>query len=100
MAQTRAQKIRAERQEQLRDYLASRGLIDHVLDLTAKMEELEGSSETAQFDLQKLKSSADTRLKLINKYLPEMKFVEGTHTLDGEYTQINRTIVDPKSTDS
>lgn len=94
MAKTRAQKIRAERQEQLREYLSARGLVEYVVDLADKMEQPDA-------DIQALKASADTRLKLINKFLPDMKFVEGDLDLGGELEikKIERTITDPRNTD-
>lgn len=98
MAQTRAQKIRATRQDELREYLSARGLVQHVVDLADKMEGLDGSSEDAQFELQKLKQSADTRLKLIGKYLPDLKAVEFDGALDVDATvqRVEREIIDPK----
>tara|TARA_S200002703_G_scaffold1223_3_gene2087 strand:+ start:9191 stop:9478 length:288 start_codon:yes stop_codon:yes gene_type:complete len=95
MAMTRAQKMRAERQEALREYLSSRGLVEYVIDLAEKIEE-PGS------DVQSLKASADIRMKLINKYLPDMKFVEGdlSHAAEIEVTKIERVITDPSNTNS
>lgn len=72
-AATRNRKIR---QEALRDYLESRGLVQHVIDLADKI-----GDETIELDpnmVNRMKVSIDTRLKLINKYLPDLKSTEIT----------------------
>lgn len=84
MAKTRAQENRAIRQDALREQLAAKGLVQKVLDNIDKMEELkvviteDGSSLCGQFELNKLKTANDQRLKLVNKYLPDLKSAEIT----------------------
>ena len=70
MAATNAAKQRSMRQEQLRELISKKGLVQKVLDTAQKMDE-QGSSLEAN-ELQAMKASADIRLKLINKYLPDM----------------------------
>lgn len=72
-AATRNRRIR---QEALRDYLESRGLVEHVIDLADKI-----GDESVELDatmVGRIKISIDTRLRLINKYLPDLKSTEIT----------------------
>ena len=84
MAKTRAQSNRAIRQEELREFLSKQKLIEKVLDNIKKMEELkvvvtDGNSQLdGTFELNKLKSANSDRIKLINKYLPDLKSAEVT----------------------
>ncbi len=67
---------RAIRQETMREQLSAKGLVQHVLkiadDLTDETIELD------QLQVQRLKHAADLQLKLISKYLPDLKGVELT----------------------
>lgn len=73
---TAAAKNRRIRQEALRDYLESRGLVEHVIDLADKIgDETNGLAPEM---VARFKISIDTRLKLINKYLPDLKSTEIT----------------------
>jgi hypothetical protein len=76
MAATNAAKQRTMRQEQLRELLSKKGLVEKVLDTAIKLDEQGASMESTE--LQALKASADLRLKLINKYLPDLKSQELT----------------------
>lgn len=76
MAKTRAQQNRAIRQEALREQLAKQKHLEHVVENLKKMEELDGSSERDSFTLNKLKIANEQRMKLLNKYLPDLKNVE------------------------
>ena len=69
-----ATRNRRVRQEALRDYLESRGLVDHVIDLADKLDD--ESNPIAPDMVARMKVSIDTRLKLINKYLPDLKQTE------------------------
>lgn len=74
MAKTRQQRERGIRQDELRAYLAERGRLDYVFDNIEKIEQLD--PETDQyFDkrLQQLKIANEQRIRLLNKYLPDMK---------------------------
>ncbi len=75
MGATRAHKNRALRQEALREQLAAQGHVQHLIESIEKIDDLgEGDS----FELQKLKTAAELRLKVINKYLPDLKSTELT----------------------
>ena len=76
MAATNAAKQRTMRQEQLRELISKKGLVQKVLDTAQKMDEQGATLEATE--LQAMKASADIRLKLINKYLPDMKTQEIT----------------------
>lgn len=65
---------RRVRQDALRDYLEARGLVEHVIDLADKIGD---ESIHLEADMvSRMKISIDTRLKLINKYLPDLKQTE------------------------
>jgi hypothetical protein len=76
MAATRANKIRQERQEALREMLSKKCTVQHVIENIRKMEE-QGPEMEAQ-ELTALKYATETRLKLISKYLPDLKSQEIT----------------------
>lgn len=71
---TRAQENKRIRQEALRDQLAAGGHIQHVIDIAEKMADVD--IEMPAQDVSRLKAAADIKLKLINKYLPDLKVVE------------------------
>lgn len=74
MAKTRQQRERGIRQDELRAYLAERGRLDYVFDNIEKIEQLDPETDQ-HFDkrLQKLKIANEQRIRLLNKYLPDMK---------------------------
>lgn len=88
MPMTRAQSNRKVRQDALREQLANKGLLQKVLDNLQKIEEL-GSSESDAFELQKLKVSNEQRMRLINKYLPDLKAseIDMTHGITDEFKE-------------
>ncbi len=71
--ETAAQANRRIRQEALRDQLAEQCRVQHVLVSIEKLEDLD--SELAMVEVQRIKGAIDSRLKLINKYLPDQKEV-------------------------
>jgi len=73
MAETRAQKNRAIRKEEMRAYLAERGRVDYVLDNIEKIEQLDAKSEGFNKELLKLKTANEQRIRLLNKYLPDAR---------------------------
>ena len=74
MAETVASKNRRVRQEALREQLSKGKHVEHVIDIARKLYEPETALET--IDVQRLKAAADIKLKLINKYIPDLKAVE------------------------
>jgi len=69
---------RKVRQESLRDLLSSQGHLQHVLDIADKFRDTEKMSLMETQAVQGLKHAADIHLKLINKYLPDLKATEIT----------------------
>mgnify|MGYP003121113353 CR=1 FL=1 len=74
MAKTRAQKVRAVKQDELRAYVGERNRLDHLFDNIEKIEQL-NPEEDQYFDkkLQQLKIANEQRIRLLNKYLPDVK---------------------------
>lgn len=87
MPKTVAQKNRGIRQDALREFLSNQKLIESVLDLAEKIEALE-DEKGADLELKKYKTSAELKLRLISKYLPDVKQVEVEHSgeINGTYT--------------
>lgn len=76
MAKTKAQANRAIRQEALREQLASQKHVEHVIEIAVKLSD---PAQVVEPDmLQRYKIVIDTKLKLINKYLPDLKSTELT----------------------
>lgn len=71
---SRGQLNRKIRQEALRDQLSAQGHVQHVVDIINEVNDL--SIEYDQLILQRKKVVIDTKLKLINKYLPDVKMQE------------------------
>lgn len=69
-----ATRRRQERQEALREYLSERAKLSQIIDNIEKMEN-EGAAMEAQ-ELQALKYATESRIKLLAKYLPDLKSVE------------------------
>lgn len=76
MAKTRAQINRGIRQEALREQLCQQGHVQHVVDLTNKLADLDSALDNNEVN--RLKIVIDTKLKLMNKYIPDLKSTEIT----------------------
>lgn len=76
MAASIAAKNRAVRREELRTYLAERGKLSYILDNVEKIEQLD--QDLTQEEVNRLKVATDIRVKLLSKYLPDLKSVEMT----------------------
>tara|TARA_R100000951_G_scaffold102680_1_gene94902 strand:+ start:1545 stop:1835 length:291 start_codon:yes stop_codon:yes gene_type:complete len=96
MAKTAAQKNRAIRQGELREYLAARGGVSYVLDNIEIIEELDVTSDTFDKELTKRKVANEQRIRLLNKYLPDIK---EEHIINDEATPIVVNIVKPDGVD-
>ena len=72
---SRADENRQIRQEALREQLANKGLIQKVIETT---KELDGLSQDETWKVPQMKAAMDARLKLVSKYLPDLKAVEHT----------------------
>lgn len=79
---TAKDKNRRIRKEALREQLAAGGHLQHVVDIAKKL-----SDDGIDLDVvmvQRLRAAADIKLKLINKYLPDLKSVEISQEADDE----------------
>lgn len=74
MAKTRAHQNRAIRQDAIRAQLAAGGHIQHVVDISNKLQELGNKLEP--IDVTRLKAAADLKLKLIDKYVPSLQSID------------------------
>jgi hypothetical protein len=86
VARTRAQENRAIRQEALREQLSKQKHVEHVVDIAEKLNDPEGDLDALM--VTRLKAAADIRMKLIAKYLGDVKAVEITGE-GGESLTIN-----------
>jgi hypothetical protein len=86
MAKTRAVKNREIRQDNLREWLSKKCTLQHLFDNIIKIEELDIESDSFINALNKYKVANEQRLKLINKYLPELKATEITGKDGGAIT--------------
>jgi hypothetical protein len=84
MGTTAANKNRAIRQEALREQLSAQGHVQHVVDILDEIKDLK--RELDSNDLARYKVVLDTKLKLISKYLPDLKSVEHTGDEDAPIT--------------
>lgn len=71
---TIAQRNRAIRQDALREQLAEQCRVQHIVDNIKKFEDLD--AELDAHELNRLKAANDQRIKLLNKYLPDLKQTE------------------------
>lgn len=71
MAANNAAKQRKLRQDGLREVLSKQKHVEQVIVNIKKMEEQGASMDPTE--LQALRAATDTRLKLVNKYLPDLK---------------------------
>ena len=95
MARTRAQANRELRKGALREYIQERGSVQYLFDLIEKIEGLDPDSSTFTNDLQKLKVALDARIKMMGKYMPDLKAQEIEHSVsDDIIKRIERNIVD------
>lgn len=86
MAKTRAQENRAIRQEALREWLSNKCTAQHLVDNLEKIEKLDPSVDNFRNSLDKYKVANEQRLKIMNKYLPDIKNVELANDGGGELT--------------
>jgi len=74
MGRTRAMENRAIRQEALREQLSKQKHIEQVVDIATKLGDVDNDLDPATAN--RLKASAELRLRLISKYLGDVKAVE------------------------
>jgi len=80
----RATRLKQERQESLRELLSKGKHVEHVIDLCGELADDYVELDAAM--VQRKKIVIDTKLKLINKYLPDLKSVEVDNNHSGELT--------------
>ena len=74
MAKTRAQKVRAVNQEELRVFLAEKNTVEQIIDNIEQIEKLNPTqNENFVKELNKYKTANEQRIRLLNKYLPDLK---------------------------
>ena len=78
--QSRAEANRAIRQQALREQLAEQCRFQHVLDNIQKMEDLATEMDSHEFN--RIKAANEQRIKLIGKYLPDLKSIEINATIE------------------
>jgi hypothetical protein len=76
MAANSPAKMRAMRQESLRDLLSKQKHLEKAVDNIVKIEKEGASMETNE--LNALKYATEARIKLLGKYLPDLKATEVT----------------------
>ena len=72
--ESRANTNKRLRQEALRESLSAGGHVEHVIEIANKLTSLDNALEST--DIQRLKAGADIKIKLIGKYLPDLKATE------------------------
>jgi hypothetical protein len=78
MAAPKAAVNRGMKQDVLREYITERGSVQYLFDLIYKIEQLDVTGSDFQNDLAKYKVALDARIKMIGKYLPDLKSQEIT----------------------
>jgi len=71
------------RQDNLREWFSKKCTAQHLVDNIIKIENLDPHAETFTNDLAKYRVANEQRLKVLNKYLPDLKSQELTGA-DGE----------------
>lgn len=69
-----ADRNRKVRQEALREQLSNKGLLQQVIEISEKLHDLKDDLDPNQ--VTRLKAAADLKLKVVNKYLPDLKQTE------------------------
>jgi len=68
---SRAQENKRIRQEALREQLSKGKHIEHVIEISNKLNDLD--SELDALEITRLKAAADLKMKVVDKYLPALK---------------------------
>lgn len=89
MGATVAAKNKKIREEALREQLRQKGLHSKVIDIANKLDDQHLELESSQ--IQALRASAEIRLKLINKYMPDLKAVEMSQDPENPVADMSNT---------
>jgi len=77
---TRANANRKVRQDALREQLSNGKHVEHVIEIANKL--TDPDNELEALTIQRLKAGANIKIKLINKYLPDLKATEHSNDPD------------------
>lgn len=86
MGATVAARNKKVREEALREQLRQKGLHTQVIEIANKLNEQYANLESSQ--VAALKASADIKMKLINKYMPDLKAQELTHDVSDRLSDL------------
>ena len=89
MAATSAAKNKKIRQEALREQLSSQGHVQHVIDIAGQLQKHHKELESSA--IQALRAAADIKLKLIGKYMPDLKAVEHSQDPENPITELSNS---------
>ena len=82
MPKTRAQLNRALRQEEMRNKIEASGYESHVHEVVKKL--LDPEQEYDSIEVQRMKSAADLSIKMMAKFMPDLKSTEITGADGGD----------------
>jgi hypothetical protein len=82
MAKTRAQLNRAARQAEMRNKIEASGYESHVANVVKKL--LDPEQEYDSIEVQRMKSAADLSIKMMAKFMPDLKSTEITGADGGD----------------
>lgn len=71
---TRAARIRATHRDELREWLAAGGHLDHIIQMIETLRDFE--QDLTQVQVQRLKAAIEGKIGLVDRYLPKLKSVE------------------------
>lgn len=83
---SRANSNKAIRQKALREQLAAQGHVQHINDIAEKLGNLEDDLDPVE--ITRLVKTAEIKLKLVNKYLPDLKAIEHSGEVKQEHKPI------------
>jgi len=95
---SRAEQNKAIRQEALRESLAAGGHIQHVLEICNELNDLQIEMDAT--DVQRKRAVIDTKLKLVTKYLPDLRSVELSNANGETFKTDNKWTVEFINADS
>ena len=87
-----AEKNRKARQDSLREWLSEKCTAQHLVNNINKIENLDPECESFSNELAKLKTANEQRLKILDKYLPNLKAIE--HTGDGGQDLVTKIVIE------
>lgn len=79
---TRAQRNRQDNQDKLREHLSKQQHITHIIKICEELNNPDVDMDAVM--VTRKKTVIDTKLKLLNKYLPDLKAIEHTGEAGGD----------------